>query len=173
MTGRPATWMAYTSTSSAGRLSSGIRTLGAAQRTASMRRNSENRSRRTSCRPWQYMHQSPSTFHSGQCDVTGDRTCDFRRDRPKVHLQMKRESFFSLFYADREMSLLGAATGLLQFSTTTLCQIWHTMGCGRYAGTTAQANLACRLARSADGFSAYGSQEARFRAVPIANRSEA
>ena len=45
-------------------------------------------------------------------------------------------------------------------------------GRARSAGTTAQADLARRLAPSADGLPACGSAQARFRLVPGADRTE-
>ena|ERR1035441_9357536 len=39
--------------------------------------------------------------------------------------------------------------------------------CARSTGTAAQTDLACRLARSVDGLSADGSEEARVRVVPV------
>src|SRR5437868_2243803 len=104
----------------------------------------------------------------------GARTRDLRRDRPRARQRPRRISFpFQLVARIVKRRFRAATPRATVFDDHFMPDLAYNGGCARSAGTTAQADLACRLAPSADGLSADGSQEARFRAVSIANRSEA
>src|SRR5438067_6796270 len=109
--------------------------------------------------------------------TTGARTRDLRRERPKAPRPLKRISQLTariVLVRWRPLDVFRPATVRATVVNARFMPVLaYNDECARNPGTTAQVDLAGRLAQLPGEFPARGSAQARFRAVPGSDRTTA